>query len=53
MKSNPKWSSIPIVFLSRRKDRVARSAGGFLGEDYIVKPFEIMDVEKRIDRVLE
>jgi DNA-binding response OmpR family regulator len=53
LKSNPRWGSIPIVFMSGRTDRVAQSAGSFLGEDYIVKPFEIMDLKERIDKVLK
>ena len=53
IKENEAWRNIPIVFLTARTDRVAKNAGGFLGEDYIEKPFEITDLKERIDRILK
>ena len=53
LKENPLWMDIPIVFLTARTDRIAKSAGGFLGDDFIEKPFEIEDVKKRINKVLD
>lgn len=53
LKLNPSWKDIPIIFLSGRADRVAKSAGRFLGDDYIEKPFEIMDLKNRIDKILQ
>ena len=52
IKENEQWKDIPIVFLTARTDRVAKNAGGFLGDDYIEKPFEIIDVKERIDKIL-
>jgi DNA-binding response OmpR family regulator len=52
LKENSAWEDIPVVFLTARTDRVARNAGGFLGEDYIEKPFELEDLKKRIDEVI-
>ena len=52
IKENPSWMNIPIVFLTARTDRVAKNAGGFLGDDYIEKPFEINELKKRIDGVM-
>ena len=52
IKENQSWKGIPVVFLTARTDRIAVNAGGFLGEDYIEKPFEIKDLKKRIDNVL-
>ena len=52
IKGNDSWKNIPIVFLTARTDNVAKNAGGFLGEDYIEKPFEIKDLKERIDKVL-
>jgi CheY-like chemotaxis protein len=52
IKENPSWNSIPIIFLTARTDRVAKNAGNFLGEDYIEKPFNIADLKKRIENVL-
>ncbi len=52
IKENVSWKDIPIVFLTARTDRVAKNAGGFLGEDYIEKPFEIKDLVQRINKIL-
>jgi two-component system response regulator VicR len=43
---------LPIIFLTARKDQIAKNAGGFLGEDYIEKPFKIPDLKQKIDRIL-
>ena len=53
IKENVAWKDIPIIFLTARTDRVAKNAGGFLGEDYIEKPFEIKDLIERINKVLK
>ena len=52
IQENQNWKTIPVVFLTARTDRVAKKAGGFLGADYIEKPFEITDLKERIDRTL-
>ena len=52
IKENESWKEIPIVFLTARTDRVAKNAGGFLGEDYVEKPFEINDLKVRIEKHL-
>lgn len=52
IKENPSWSTIPIVFLTARTDRTAKNAGSFLGDDYIEKPFDIVDLKKRIETVI-
>jgi len=53
IKQNDLWKSIPIVFLTARTDQIAKKAGGFLGDDYIEKPFTIPQLKERIDRVLK
>jgi len=53
IKENESWKKIPVVFLTARTDRVAKNAGGFLGEDYVEKPFNIKDLKLRIDQVLD
>jgi DNA-binding response OmpR family regulator len=53
IKENTSWKNIPIVFLTARTDNVAKNAGGFLGEDYIEKPFEIKELKERIDKILK
>ncbi|VVB61950.1 putative methanogenesis regulatory protein FilR2 [uncultured archaeon] len=53
IKENPSWKKIPVVFLTARADSMAKNAGQFLAEDYIEKPFNIEDLEKRIDTALQ
>lgn len=52
IKENPKWSDIPIVFLTAKGDEMSIGMGGLASEDYIVKPFDIMDLKKRVEKVL-
>jgi DNA-binding response OmpR family regulator len=53
IKANDHWKNIPVVFLTARTDRIARDAGGFLGDDYIEKPFNVPDLKARIDKILK
>ena len=53
LKDSSSWRDIPVVFLTARVDDVAKNAGKFLAVDYIEKPFEIGDLKRRIDKVLE
>ena len=53
IKENLEWKEIPIVFLTARKDQVAKNAGGFFGEDYIEKPFKIPELKQRINKILK
>jgi len=53
IRANEAWKNIPVVFLSARTDRIAKEAGGFLGEDYIEKPFKVPELKARIDKVLK
>jgi putative two-component system response regulator len=53
LKENASWEKIPIILLTARTDELAENAGGFLGDDFIVKPYDIDDLEKRIDKILK
>jgi CheY-like chemotaxis protein len=53
IKENLSWKDIPVVFLTARKDRTARNAGSFFGDDYIEKPFTIPKLKQRIERILK
>ena len=52
IKENPKWTKIPIVFLTAKGDTMSIGMGGVAAEDYIVKPFDIKDLKRRVERVL-
>jgi two-component system alkaline phosphatase synthesis response regulator PhoP len=52
IKENEAWKEIPIIFLTARTDRVAKNAGGFLGDDYVEKPFDINDLRVRIEKYI-
>jgi len=53
IRANEVWKKIPVVFLSARTDRIAKEAGGFLGDDYIEKPFKVPELKARIDKILK
>ena len=53
LKNNDMWKNIPVVFLTARTDRISREAGGFLGDDYIEKPFKLPELKDRIDKILK
>jgi len=53
LEENIDWKDIPIVFLTARTSDVAREMCNRLGADYIAKPFDTQDLEKRIERVLK
>jgi two-component system response regulator VicR len=53
LKENSLWENIPVIFITARTDRIAKNAGGFLGDDYIEKPFNREDLIKRIDDTLK
>ena len=53
LKDNDMWKNIPVVFLTARTDRISREAGGFLGDDYIEKPFKLPELKDRIDKILK
>ncbi len=53
IQENLSWREIPVVFLTSRTDKIAKKTGKFLAADFIEKPFDIDDLKKRIDEVLE
>ncbi|MCX6664837.1 MAG: response regulator [Euryarchaeota archaeon] len=53
IKENPSWTNIPIVFLTAKGDEMSVGMGGLASVDYIVKPFDIIDLKQRIDKVLQ
>lgn len=53
LRENSTWKNIPVVFLTARKDNLAKEASSSVCEDYIEKPFDIQDLEKRINKVLK
>jgi two-component system alkaline phosphatase synthesis response regulator PhoP len=53
MKKNPKWNSIPIIFITAKDTEEDTVMGLNLGaDDYISKPFSIREVMARVKSVL-
>ena len=46
------YNEIPIIFLTGATDNDSKEVGGWFGEDYIEKPYDLEDLRKRIDAVL-
>jgi len=53
IKENPKWKTIPIIFLTAKGDTMSVGMGGLAADDYIVKPFNIEDLKNRVNRILD
>ena len=41
-----------MSFLTGATDDDSKEVGGWFGEDYIEKPYDVEDLKKRIDKVL-
>ena len=52
LRSNEQWRSIPVIFVTSRTDTIAKEAGGFLGDDYVEKPYDVNFLHRRIESVL-
>jgi len=52
IKENPRWNTIPIVFLTAKGDVMSKSMGSLAAEDYITKPFDIKDLKNRVEKAL-
>ena len=53
IKKNPKWKKIPLVFLTAKTDSFSTTFGKIVSEEYILKPFEINDLKKSIEKFLD
>jgi CheY-like chemotaxis protein len=53
IQERPQWRNIPIVFLTAVEDETSKITGSVIGEGYIEKPFEILDLKEKIDEVLK
>ena len=52
IKQNKKWKNLPLIFLTAKTDELSRGLGSLTSDDYVGKPFEMVDLKERIDRVL-
>jgi putative two-component system response regulator len=54
LKTNPSTAQIPFIFLSGKSDKEDMDKGMELGAlDYIIKPFDLTDVQDRVRRHLK
>ena len=52
LEENPDWCKIPIVFLTGRSTKTAEEMCKKYGIDYIQKPFDVKELQERIQKVL-
>lgn len=52
MQKKPFLKDVPVVFVTVRDDNIARFIGGYLGDGYIKKPFDIEELKERVDNAL-
>ncbi len=49
LKSEPRWASIPVIFLTAMTEISSKTRGFELGAvDYITKPFEVLEIQARV-----
>lgn len=53
IRSDPRLSFIPVIFLTGSDNKIGKDVSGFLADDYIMKPFETEDLIKRINKILD
>jgi CheY-like chemotaxis protein len=53
LREKTKWRNIPVVFLTAKTDTFSKTFGITVAMDYIEKPFEIVDVKNRIEKVFQ
>lgn len=54
LKSDPKTMSIPVIMLTGREDEDSKlTASSLYSEHYITKPFDLEELDKKINQMLE
>ena len=53
LKETPEWREIPVVFLTAKTDPYSKGFGKMAATEYIAKPCDIKNLEKRIDKILK
>jgi CheY-like chemotaxis protein len=53
LKENILLKNIPVVFLTARTDEFAKKTSHSMCDDYITKPFDIEDLQKRINKIMQ
>lgn len=52
IKSNDKLKKVPIIFLTAKCDKFSKTMGKITAEDYIEKPYDLIDLYNRVCLVL-
>ena len=52
LKKNQRLKNIPVIIVSARKDKTAKNAGFFYADDYIEKPFSMIELKEAINKIL-
>ena len=53
LKENPEWREIPVVFLTAKTDPYSKGFGKMAATEYLEKPYDIKNLEERIDKILK
>jgi DNA-binding response OmpR family regulator len=53
LRENPEWNNIPVVFLTAKNDDFTKTFGKSITADFIEKPFELDNIKKRINYILD
>ena len=53
IKGNEKLRNIPIIFLTAKSDEMSIGMGHIAAVEYIVKPFDIIDLKRKVEKVFK
>jgi CheY-like chemotaxis protein len=52
LKQFPQLKEVPIVFLTAKNDEFSKGFGATAAHDYITKPFEILELKEKIEKIM-
>jgi CheY-like chemotaxis protein len=48
IKEDSNFKNIPLIFLTAKTDKLSKEMGAIVGQDFVEKPFDPADLDKRI-----
>ena len=52
IQESKEWKDIPLMFLTAKTDEFSKRLGNIVGKEFMEKPFEITELKKRIDQLI-
>lgn len=52
IKENPKLKGLPIIFLTAKTDTISKEMGDFMGDNYMEKPYDMHELNKKLKSLM-